>query len=92
MKCSKEIAKKVEKFQKAKTEAEKLHKEIKEYFEEELGGEGFGIPFITDNPKGNLQNDDEYCDQRCLGEDWFCGTYYHKIEGSRKYVGYTFDI
>ena len=92
MKCSKEIAKKIEKWQKLNYETNKLYDEIETYFVEELGAEGFIHPFITDTPKGQLQNDDEYCDQRCLGEDWFTGSYYHKIEGSKKYAGYTFDI
>lgn len=92
MKCKKEIADKVAKYEKLQKEADELYEEIKKYFEDELGAEGFGCPFITDKPQGDLQNDDEYCDQYQQGEDWYTGTYYHKIEGSSKYVGYSFDV
>ena len=94
-KCKKEIADKVKRFVKIKSEAENLYKEIKDYFVEELKADdwGFQMPFLTDKPKGNLQNDDEYCDQIQQGDDWFTGTYYHEIEGEPgKYVGYSFDI
>ena len=59
MKCPKEIAKKVEEYQKKQAEADKLYEEIQEYFEENLDAEGFQVPFITDKPTGDLQNDDE---------------------------------
>ena len=92
MKCSKEIAKKIEKYQKKLDEANDLYFEIESYFIKELGAEGFISPFITDEPKGELQDEDEYCYQRCLGEDWYSGSYYHKIEGSKKYAGYYFEL
>ena len=92
MKVSKEIADKVRQFQKAKQEAEKLYEEIKEYFKNEHDAEGFCEPFITDKPKGQLLFEDEYCDQHCVYEDWYEGTYYHQIEGSKEYVGYSFSI
>lgn len=92
MKVPKTIADKVQKYQKLQQQADQLYKEIKEYFENELEADGFGTPFITDKPKGHLQNDDEYCDQYCIYEDWYQGTYYHQIEGSKKYVGYSFDV
>lgn len=92
MKCSKEIAEKVKRYQKLKKEEENLYGEIRKYFEEEHDAQGFGEPFITDKPKGQLQFEDEYCDQHCVYEDWYEGTYYHQIEGSRKYVGYSFSV
>lgn len=92
MKCPKEIAKKVEEYQKKQAEVDKLYEEIQEYFEENLDAEGFQVPFITDKPTGDLQNDDEYCDQRNIAEDWYEGNYYHQIEGSDKYVGYSFEM
>lgn len=92
MKVSKEIAKKVEQYQELQNEADKLYKEIETYFEEELDAEGFGVPFIADISEGQRQNDDEYCNQITLGEDWYKGEYYHQIEGSDKYVGYSFEI
>ena len=70
MKVSKEIAKKVERYQELQNEADRLYEEIETYFEEELDAEGFGVPFITNKPEGQRQNDDEYCNQITLGEDW----------------------
>lgn len=92
MKCSKKIAIKIKQYEKTLNKERKLYYAIEKYFVEELGAEGFVHPFIADSPKGRLQNDDEYCDQRCIGEDWYAGSYYHQIEGSKKYAGYTFDL
>lgn len=92
MKVSKEIAEKVEQYEALQNEANKLYKEIAEYFTEECGAEGFGEPFITDVPEGEEQVDGEYCDQVTMGEDWYHGTYYHQIEGTDKYVGYSYEI
>lgn len=93
MKCSNEIAKKVAKYEKLQKQADELYKEIKKYFVEELGADGFGVPFITNTPMGDEQTEDgEYCDQHCIYEDWYEGTYYHKIEGSGKWVGYSFSV
>lgn len=92
MKVSKEIAEKVERYQKLQSKADKLYEEIEEYFTERMGAEGFMTPFILDTPTGEQQDDDEYCDQVTVGEDWYRGTYYHQIEGSEKYVGYTYEI
>lgn len=92
MKISKEIAAKIEQYQKVKNEADKLYEELEKYFTEEIDAEGFIEPFITDNPTGEQQCDDEYCNQITRGEDWYRGTYYHQIEGSDKYVGYTYEI
>jgi len=92
LKVSKEIAKKVERYQNLQSEADKLYEEIVGYFEKECDAEGFGTPFIADVTAGEEQCDGEYCDQETLGEDWYCGTYYHAIEGSDKYVGYSYEI
>lgn len=90
-KCKKEIADKVELYQALKEQQAKLYKEIKDYFEKELGAEEFGEPFITDMPKGELQYGDEYCNQRTIYEDWYEGEYYYAVEGEEnKYVGYEF--
>lgn len=91
-KCKKEIAEKVEKYQALIEQQEKLYKEIKDYFEKELGADCFGEPFITDKPKGEPQDDDEYCEQYTIAEDWYRGNYYHAVEGEEnKYVGYSFE-
>lgn len=92
MKVSKEIAEKVKRYEKLKKESKKLLEEIRKYFEEELDAEGFIEPFITEEPTGDLQNEDEYCDQAQVYEDSFEGNYYHMVEGSNKYIGYTFYI
>lgn len=92
MKVSKEIAEKVERYQNLQSEADKLYEEIEEYFLNECDAEGFGMPFIADVPTGEEQCDGEYCEQVTLGEDWYRGTYYHAIEGSDKYVGYSYEI
>ena len=92
MKCSKEMAEKVAKYEKLQKQADELYKEIEKYFEEELGAEGFEVPFITNKPIGDKVNDDEYCDQHCIYEGWYQGTYYYKIDGSKKWVGYSFNI
>lgn len=92
MKVPKEIADKVELYETLKKQANKLHGELKEYFENELDAEGFVEPFITDKPRGRPQNGDEYCKQIQMGDDWFKGEYYRPVEDSDKYVGYSFDI
>lgn len=92
MKCSKEIAEKVERYQNLQNEANKLYEEIEKYFVEELDAEGFNMPFIADKPAGDLQNGDEYCNQRNPYEDYYEGEYYHQIEGSDKYVGYNYSM
>lgn len=92
MKIPMEIADKVELYQRLSKQAEALHKEVVNWLVDETDAEGIGEIYITDRPTGRLQSDDEYCDQTCHGEDWYTGNYYHQIEGSNKYVGYSFDI
>lgn len=93
MKVSKEIAEKVKQYQKLKSQTDKLYEELKEYFEEEQGLEGFCEPFITDKAKGQKQTaDGEFCDQTILGEDWYRGQYYYQIENSDEYVGCHYEI
>lgn len=90
MKVTREIADKVREFQELKKRTDILYEEIEKYFVEETDAEGFGIPFITKEPTGQKQSD-EYCDQTYLGEDWYRGYYYHQIENSDEYVGYSFE-
>lgn len=93
MKVSKEIADKVEKYQKLKSETDELYEELREFFEKEHGIEGFYDPFITDKLKGIRQTaDGEFCDQTTLGEDWYSGEYYYPIENSDEYVGCHYEI
>lgn len=93
MKVSKEIADKVIQYQNLQSQADKLYEELKEYFEEEQGVEGFCTPYISDKPQGARQTaDGEFCDQTILGEDWYIGEYYYPIENSDKYVGCHYEI
>lgn len=94
-KCKKEIADKVEQYQALVEQTKVLYEEIRDYFVGELGVDvcEFGEPFITDSPTGELQNDDEYCDQWNVYEDWYRGNYYHAVEGEEnRYVGYSFEV
>lgn len=93
MRVSKGIAAKVQRYQKLKSEVDGLYKDLKKFFEEECGLEGFCEPFIADNPQGMRQTaDGEFCDQTTLGEDWYSGEYYYPIENSDRYVGCHYEI
>ena len=96
MKAPKNIVECVERYEKLKAEAEKIEKEMGECRKTFMEWEGdtgvyVGDLFIADEPCGNEQNGGEYCDQWCHGEDWYTGTYYYPIEGSDKYVAYTYE-
>lgn len=96
MKAPKNIVECVERYEKLKTELEKIEKEMyecKETFKEWEGDTDvyIGDLFIADEPCGDGQGEGEYCDQWCHGEDWYTGTYYYPIEGSDKYVAYTYE-
>lgn len=93
MKVSKEISDKVERYQELQLQADNLYEELKQYFEDEQGLEGFCAPFIAEKPQGIRQTaDGEFCDQIILGEDWYRGEYYYPIENSNKYVGCHYEI
>lgn len=93
MKVSKEIANKVERYQKLQSEADLLYQELKRFFEDEHGLEGFCEPFIAEKPQGMRQTaDGEFCDQTTLGEDWYRGEYYYPIKNSDKYVRCHYEI
>ena len=50
---------------------------------------------ITDCYIGNEQGEDdckEWCDQICMGEDWYTGDYYWETEYEGKYLHMKFDI
>ncbi len=96
MKAPKNIAEIAEKYETLKKEADRIEKEIeacRKAFIEWKGDPGVyvGHLFIADEPNGDEQNDGEYCDQWRHGEDWYTGTYYYPIEGSNKYVAYTYE-
>lgn len=55
----------------------------------------FSIADITSYHSGEEQGDDnckEWCDQQCLGEDWFAGHYYWETEYKKKYLHMEFNI
>lgn len=96
MKAPKEIVECVEKYAKLRKEFERIEKEMEECrrtFVEWEGDTGayVGNLFIADEPSGEEQYDGEYCNQSCLGEDWYTGIYYYPIEGSDKYVAYEYE-
>ena len=95
MKIPKEYGEKVKRYVDLCKESKKLFGEVVEWLNEYGSADGVYINdlFISNEPCGELQCDDEYCDQWRQGwaEDAFCGTYYHQIEGSDEYVGYSYE-
>ena len=90
MKVPKEIAEKVNAYR----EGQKAFQEVVAWLLENTGNDVFIEDlFIVDEPTGREQNDGEYCDQHSVGwcEDSFAGNYYHPIEGSPQYLGYSFS-
>ena len=90
MKVPKEIADKVEIYK----AGNKAFAEVVEWLSENTDADGVVIEdlFIVDEPTGREQNNGEYCDQSSVGycEDSFAGNYYHPIEGSPSYLGYSY--
>lgn len=99
MKVPKEVAIFVEEYEKINNQIKELMNKLedcKKVFTdwEEANcdaGVWIGDLFIVDKPTGEKQDDGEYCNQTCHGEDWFTGTYYYQIEDSEKYVAYTYE-
>lgn len=92
MKIPKEYAEKVKRYLELKAESEKLFEEVVAWLNE-YSADGVYVDelFLTDEPTGYLQEDDEYCDQWTgYCEDDFHGNYYHQIEGSEEYVGFHY--
>lgn len=63
------------------------------WFEENLDIEGCDTikAYIVDKPKGISVYDGEYCYQRMLGEDWYLGQYYWKMDNAL-YLCMNFEI
>lgn len=90
MKVPKEIADKVKIYQ----EGQKAFEEVVEWLRATTDDYVFiEDVFIVDEPTGDEQNDGEYCDQYAVGccEDSYAGNYYHPIEGSPQYLGYSYE-
>ncbi len=86
MKIPKEYGDKVKRYIALHEESEKLFEEVSEWLNEYSADCVYiNSLFITTAPTGQLQNDDEYCDQWAgYCEDDFSGNYYHQIEGSEE--------
>lgn len=71
----------------------KLNEELDAWFEENVDAEGCDMRNvrIVDKPLGAPQDDNEYCDQRTLGEDWYVGQYYWKMDDGM-YLCADFEI
>ena len=85
----KEIREKIE-------QRNELNKEIQFWCEKNLEMDGMhsSEAYIIDEPKGENQEveyGEEWCDQKILGEDWYVGTYYWKMDDGR-YLCMPFDI
>ena len=95
MKIPKEIADKAQEYQETNSRAIALYKEVVDWLNANTGSDGVwvGDLEIVDKPSGENQGEDEYCDQSECGYsgDSFYGTYYHKIEGSDKYLAYNYE-
>ena len=95
MKAPKHIGELAEKYLKLQKETRAAYKALADWLTNEAGSaDGVYIDdiFITDEPHGQLQNEDEYCDQWTgYCEDSFSGTYYHPIEGTDKYLAFGYS-
>lgn len=75
----------------------RLNEEIKEWAEEHLDLDGMDIDCadIVDYHTGNKQGTEEckeWCDQTCIGEDWYMGDYFWETECAGKYLHMEFSI
>lgn len=71
----------------------KLDDELDKWFEEYLDIEGCDTRTvaIVDTPSGERQSNGEYCNQVVLGEDWYRGQYYWKMDNG-KYLRMNYEI
>ncbi len=74
-----------------------LNKEIHEWLAENVDLEGMNtmLADIVEETLGDEQGTEgckEWCDQVCLGEDWYFGNYYWETEYPGKYLHMEFDI
>lgn len=71
-----------------------LDEEIADWFQENVDVDGCDIKnaYVVDEPKGEEQIEEgEYCKQTILGEDWYIGQYYWKMDNG-KYLCMDFEI
>ena len=94
MKIPREIAEKVKRYIELSDESQKLYRDVVKWLNENTGADAVYITslFITQEPTGRLQDGDEYCEQWSgFLEDDYAGNYYHQIEGTNEYVGYSYE-
>ena len=102
MMVSKETAEKAAEYEKLKNQCdelvkkmEQLHKEITDRLSEDgadMESCFIGDYFIADEPTGKPQCGGEWCEQHSgWREDDYYGNYYYPIEGSDKYLGFSYE-
>lgn len=95
MNIPKEIADLAKAYEKAMETANKAYETVVKWLNENTEADAVYITglFVTDRPRGRLQREGEYCDQHAVGFDGdsFEGSYYHPIEGSALYLGYSYE-
>lgn len=95
MNVPKEIADLAKTYEEAMETANKAYETVVGWLKENTAADGVYITglFVTDDPDGEPQGDGEYCNQFAVGYcgDSFEGNYYHPIEGSDLYLGYSYE-
>lgn len=95
MKVPKEIANRARIYEEAQKIASEAFKDVAAWLRENTEADGVYIEdlFVTNEPTGNDQGEGEFCDQRSVGycEDSFAGRYYHPVEDSDIYLGYSYS-
>jgi len=88
MRVSKEIAEKVDEYERLKKQEEQIYEELiawaNENGFEDFCVEGFGV---AKEPVGEEQTDGEYCDQTMYGEDTGYGTYIIRLKAVHSICG-----
>ena len=91
---TKEIAEKVKQYEEARDAVDRLSVELSHVFvdvDDEWEGCYMKRFFLVSAPKGEMQNDGEYCNQlQGYLEDDFWGTYYYPTEDGR-YVAIAYE-
>ena len=95
MNIPKEIAEQAKIYQEYHRIVDEAFEKVCRWLAENTDADGVCINdiFVTAEPTGEEQGEGEYCDQYSVGwcEDSFAGKYYHPIEGSDKYLGYSYE-
>lgn len=95
MNVPKEIADRAKIYEEAQKIATEAFKDVAAWLRENTGADGVFIEdlFVTNEPAGDDQGEGEFCDQWSVGYcgDSFEGKYYHPVEGSDLYLGYSYS-